>query len=60
MRDAMAIARKNKRLSDLSELDMTTIRIEHKRKYTPLGRRIYTEERPSDIIRKCAEIKKEL
>ena len=60
MRDAMKIAEKNKRFSDPFRQDMTTLRIEHDRRYTPLGECIYTEERPSDIIRKCREAEKDL
>ncbi len=60
MRDAMEIAGKNKRFSNPLDWDMTTLRIEHDREYTPLGRPIYKGERPSDIIRKCREAEKEL
>lgn len=60
MRDAMKAAEKDKRFDDPLEGDMTTLRIEHDRKYTPLGRRIYKGERPSDIIKKCHEAEKEL
>ncbi len=60
MRDAMKIAKKDKRFSNPLDWDMTTLRTEHNRKYTPLGRRIYGGERPSDIIRKYREAEKEL
>lgn len=54
----MTAAKRDKRLSSPTKWDSTTMRIEHNREFTPLGRRIYGEERPSDIIRICTEIKK--
>lgn len=56
----MKAAEKDKRFGDPSKWDTQTIRIEHRRRYTPLGRRIYEGERPSEIIRKCREAEKEL
>ena len=61
MRNAMEAAEKDKRFGDSFKGDMTTLRIEHNREDTPLGRRICKKgERPSDIIRKYREAKKEL
>lgn len=60
MRDAMKMAKKDKRFSNPLKWDMQTLRIENNREYTPSGRRIYSGERPSDIIRKYREAKKEL
>ncbi len=60
MRNAMKAAKKDKRFSNPLRWDMQTLRIEHRRRYTPLGRRIDGGERPSDIIRKYREAEKEL
>lgn len=59
MRDAMKIAKKMGRLGSL-KFDETTLRIDNRRRYTPLGRRIYSGERPSDIIRRCRDAEIEM